>query len=817
MIIEKIELGNIRSYEDVTIIFPKGSILLSGDIGSGKSSIFHAIEFALFGLSRGDIEGQALLRNFAKRGFVKLYFSVGNTHVSIQRNLVRTKNAITQETGTLCLNDVCEELSATELKTRILSILQYPKISPKTTALLFKYTVYCGQEQMKEILGVQSEQRLEIMRSIFGIDMYKRIRENVLLYARKLREDIAEQKGLSFGLEKLQEQSSAIDIKIQNATSIQQKLHITMDDLMKRKSEAQNRYIQFQKQQDDFEKNLIRIQNFDQTKKTIQKNLSDISEKIKLSHDQIQIFEKLQVPLKPSLDDHKIIQQELEKYVSILATQTQEQKTFQLQYDELQQTLGEIEEELNSLRKQHDELVIIQKKTLQDQKTMNEKKNQFDSTITQQIDSLQEKLVRINQQIDSLLESKNQVTQNDTCPTCHQDITTEYSRHVCQIVDEKLTQLQTAQKQLENHYEDAKKNKIFQESLQIQIQELEVQVAVSQQKISQKNQIVEQILKLNQKKEVLQKKIAEIHKNQNTIQAQSTQDKIELFRKKLNQIQVEQKVYDEYVQKKNKISEQKKNLQVLLTQKESYEKELQLLDEQLAKLQSQPPFEKEKLIRAQKQVDEIQNNVTQIIAQIHEQKTQIVLLSEQKNDLTKQIIQKQNAKKEYEEKQSHSQWINQLFIPLMQTIEQTVMVTVLDEFQKIFSYWFDILIEDENITVRLDSAFTPIIMQNGCEMFASHLSGGERTSVALAYRLAVNTVINKIHATIQTKDILLLDEPTDGFSHEQLERLRLVFDTLSVSQLLVVSHEPKIETFVSNVIHIKKEQHKSVAVNLHNR
>ena len=86
------------------------------------------------------------------------------------------------------------------------------------------------------------------------------------------------------------------------------------------------------------------------------------------------------------------------------------------------------------------------------------------------------------------------------------------------------------------------------------------------------------------------------------------------------------------------------------------------------------------------------------------------------------------------------------------------------------------------------------------------MSGGEKTSAALAYRLALNQVINNL-SNINTKDFIILDEPTDGFSSEQLDRMRLVLDELNVKQLIVVSHDPKIESFVENVIRLNKKEH----------
>ena len=65
MIIHSITLTNIRSYQNhPPINLSTGVTLFAGDIGSGKSTILSAIEFALFGL--GDIAGTYLLRHGKK-------------------------------------------------------------------------------------------------------------------------------------------------------------------------------------------------------------------------------------------------------------------------------------------------------------------------------------------------------------------------------------------------------------------------------------------------------------------------------------------------------------------------------------------------------------------------------------------------------------------------------------------------------------------------------------------------------------------------------------------------------------------------------
>ena len=133
------------------------------------------------------------------------------------------------------------------------------------------------------------------------------------------------------------------------------------------------------------------------------------------------------------------------------------------------------------------------------------------------------------------------------------------------------------------------------------------------------------------------------------------------------------------------------------------------------------------------------------------------------------------------------------------------MVTIYRLFNELFKEWFSILIDDETVYARIDDSFSPIIEQNGYETPFTYLSGGEKTSCALAYRLALNRVINDIIQNIKTKDLLILDEPTDGFSEEQLDKVREVLEKLQLRQTIIVSHESKIESFVRQTIRLKKE------------
>ena len=181
--------------------------------------------------------------------------------------------------------------------------------------------------------------------------------------------------------------------------------------------------------------------------------------------------------------------------------------------------------------------------------------------------------------------------------------------------------------------------------------------------------------------------------------------------------------------------------------------------------------------------------------------------------LNKEINDKLSKKQQLHKHLEFLNWQEKHFSELMLTIEKHVLLKAYVEFNSYFQKWFNILMEDEDMSVRLAEDFSVIVEQNGYDTTFDYLSGGEKTSCALAYRLALNKVINEINSSIRTKNIIILDEPTDGFSSEQLDKIRNVLDDLAIKQVIIVSHENKIESYVDKVIRIDKANHISKIIN----
>lgn len=98
MIINKIELNNIRSYSHAVIEFKRGINVIVGNTGSGKSSILMGIEYALFGkIGEGQNEGRLLLRRGCSGGSVSLDFTENGEEISVVRGLKMVKEEFREE------------------------------------------------------------------------------------------------------------------------------------------------------------------------------------------------------------------------------------------------------------------------------------------------------------------------------------------------------------------------------------------------------------------------------------------------------------------------------------------------------------------------------------------------------------------------------------------------------------------------------------------------------------------------------------------------------------------------------------------------
>lgn len=674
MKLKRLKLKNIRSYEDKEIEFPAEAVLLSGDIGSGKTSILLAIEYALFGLQPGQ-KGSALLRNNTHIGEVLLEFEVDGQNIIIERRLKREAKSISNDYSAITVNGDKTEGSVTELKTKILTLLNYPSEFIKKNNILYRYTVYTPQEQMKQIILEDSEIRLNILGHVFGIDKYKRIRENLAIILNRIKED---SKILQGEIKTLEQD------KVQLEST--KRFVILVEDKIRK---------------NDAEKLIL-----GEKRKTIEIEIKELESKVK----EKDIFEK-----------------EVEKTGILIASKREQLYLAERELNSLMKSLSESSEYFSEEKLKEVVAKIIKEK--------------------EEVEKLNLKFIELAGKSSSLeqakktqLEKKDRVFKMEFCPTCLQNVPYAHKHNILNEVERELVSITANLK------------------------------VIGEEKVNVS---------------------AELAKKKSLLPSfEQEKTKFEILRSKMEYIERSRKKIDE-----------------IRKEKESFERDITFLSTHLESLKENiSRFSKfSNLLRAkQNELELAVYNEKKSEISIAESKKELELTIKEISNLQKTIDAKEDAKKRLIEFIELSAWLSNQFTNLINVIERNVMIKLRMEFSKLFGKWFSMLAGD-SFEVHLDENFTPLILQGEIEMDYAFLSGGERTAIALAYRLALNQTINSVLSNIKTKDLIILDEPTDGFSEQQLVKLREVLEELKIGQLIIVSHEQKIEGFVDNVIKLRKD------------
>ena len=148
-------------------------------------------------------------------------------------------------------------------------------------------------------------------------------------------------------------------------------------------------------------------------------------------------------------------------------------------------------------------------------------------------------------------------------------------------------------------------------------------------------------------------------------------------------------------------------------------------------------------------------------------------------------------------------WLADFFVPTISRIEKDVLVSLRQSFNESYRKWYGSLVDDPTKDSHINEEFAPVVHQDGYDQKLEYLSGGEKASVALAYRLALNFVMRQETRSLES-NLLILDEPTDGFSRDQLSNVRGLLDGLQSRQIILVSHDDELKSRVDHAFHVSK-------------
>ena len=803
MIFKTLQMENIRSYEKEKIDFPSGTSLFEGDVGSGKSTILMAMEFALFGL--GNQRGDALLRKGSKKGSVFLSFNVEEKEYQIKRTLVRgNSDSVRQDKALLSADGRKVQLSSSEIKERILDILNFKEPpNPRAQSVIYRYAVYTPQEEMKFILAQKPDTRLETLRKAFGIEDYKTAADNAKLISNGIKDKINYLSGQVSDLE--QKKASLIELnrkltdnnrvlalstekraELESALSKYREKLVNLKEIEFRLRQVENEIPHLEKQIKDRDDLITRYQD------EIQETEIENQEKFRLEMDELEKIEK------PT----SISPEELKEKIKLIKEAVQNRKELFTTLKLLKENKAVIKEKLEDWKdKTRDDFIKENQELTQKLRESRDLLSQHQK----EVNLILKKIYKLEGQLDDInnkLENLDEL--GEICPICGSPLDDAHKKDLKEERERESRKLNSEIKVLN---EVKKKG-------EEQIEDDNTLIEQIRNELSNYKSIIDKFDELDGVNSRINRVEGNISNIDDMLSLNIQEDNdfgnfdqyiqhLEDLQEKLNKYFGAQKSLESirYQYNKNieKIERKKSEIETLTDK-------IKQLDVNLTKSKEiikQLPEIDRKLVEVQSLHDSTDEEYRGVNDKVVETQTLVKRLTEDVHQLDKEIKEKETLHNRLEVLKNYHSWFTDYLIPTLSVIEKHVMQNIHLDFDENFKNWFNLLIDDPSKTGKIDEEFTPIIEQDGFQQEINYLSGGEKTSVALAYRLALNNIVQKV-STGMKSNLLIMDEPTDGFSKEQLFKIRDILNELNYPQIIIVSHERELESFADNIFQIEK-------------
>jgi len=848
MKLKSLHLHNIRSYIDHSIEFTEGISLFEGDIGTGKSSILSGIEFALFGL--GNLSGSHLLRVGENMGSVMLTLEVNERDYVFGRSLKRSRGKISQGECFIIEEGVRTSYNATDMKRRALQILNFREpVNPRSHSVIYRFAIFTPQEQMKEVISQRPDKRKETLRKAFGIEEYSIAAGNSEVVRRGLHTEVLALKRSEVEIEEIKERMGAEESERDTA---REKVSEARHGLKKNGAEIEQ-VVKAIKEKEEEVKNLrelfTRIEVLNHKKTQL---LGEIDEgEAKISGIMKKLDEAIQAEnILRELEPGYVQNDELKKEIQGLEPKYREysdrehkkelvQLGIKSERKSLEGRLWSATSRLDSIKKRTSllEMSVKEKPLLQVKAEQLERDISPLRELRKKHAEAREQIQTVKQEIRQSLKSKDEkegewrniesLGVGAQCPRCQQRLTEEHYK----IVEAKYRdEIKELNDRLGNTRQTQSENEIIASQINARIAEIEgkltslqdLRLKIEGKKTQEKN--------LQTLKEDGREASSEVNELENLLRDDNfAKEELEQIEETERELTVLRPHAERYMTVKNQLEKYEREeierryleLKAVAKKKPEYEEQKVQLEQNLKRAEANlstirtdlkkksSEYEEQKIV-----IDELESyrgkhtsllqKKTQFETIISGATQQIERISDRIESLKKDLKRHKTNLAQADTLSVIRSWLERAFIPSLQSIEKSVLLNLNQEFNRLFKRWFSDLIEIGELNGRIDEEFTPFVEQGGYELELDSLSGGEKTSVALAYRLALNTIVKQVTDTMKS-NLLVLDEPTDGFSREQLHKMREILNDVNCDQIIMVSHEAELENVADHIYMVTKE------------
>jgi len=223
--LETLSLQNFKRYAAFEMAFESGLCGILGRNGSGKSTIFEAVSFALYGEYRGSKE------------LVKTAGTEGNVKVVLDFTVDEKSHRVTREfrgkamTAYASLQEADESLAtgAKEVTTAVTKLLGMGKEA-------FLHTVFASQKELTALSSMKNDERKAMMRRLLGLEKIDKIEEMIREELRDLNRDLKAATAYLLDEETLKAYRDDLKTKTENAAALDAQIKMLTEEGQKLKA-----------------------------------------------------------------------------------------------------------------------------------------------------------------------------------------------------------------------------------------------------------------------------------------------------------------------------------------------------------------------------------------------------------------------------------------------------------------------------------------------------------------------------------------------------------------------------------------------------
>ncbi|MGI9160643.1 MAG: AAA family ATPase, partial [Saprospiraceae bacterium] len=415
MLLNTLRLQNYKQYGALDIEFREGLVGIIGRNGAGKSTIFEAVLYCLYG--KDEINNKELIRSaFAEiksQVLLELDFSIGEIRYRVRREL-RGKKLETVP-ATLYKNEQQIAQGATAVNDEIVRLLKLDRDA-------FKRSVFSGQRELTELSDTKGEKRTIMVRKMLGLENLDDIQAEVNKDKSILRNQIAGQEQLLLDPDARQQILDQIEDhgQLLNADKLQLRAEQEQQSALEK---------QFQEQKIRFETETHKLSRHND----IRRLLAQLTERSKGFSDQ-------QIQLRDHLKRQEARQVALEKEGADFVPFENNQKALRLLEDDrqkfihfeaitgkikaLQEPLQQSRERLHALDEQIQKLPALEQ-ALAERRQEIERLSKEREAKVQQLEELNKAVSTLEERTRdrrAKIETLQAIGEDGACPTCFQPL-----------------------------------------------------------------------------------------------------------------------------------------------------------------------------------------------------------------------------------------------------------------------------------------------------------------------------------------------------------------------------------------------------------